>query len=127
MQILRKKMRLPRWTSQKIRQEPTDTQIEVAGMVLVRQKPPTAGGVVFATMEDEQGFIDLCFPPDIYAEFRETILTACFLWVSGKTQRDLNTVSIKVQKLKAVSLEFGTEEAESESSSGRFFEPTQYF
>ncbi|MEY4616585.1 MAG: polymerase alpha subunit [Pseudomonadota bacterium] len=127
MQILRKKMRLPRWTSAKIRQEPSNTLIEVAGMVLIRQKPPTAGGVVFATMEDEQGFIDLCFSPEIYTEFRETILTACFLWVSGKTQRDLNTVSIKVQKLKAVSLDFATEDSASDTSSGRLFEPTQYF
>lgn len=115
MQIMRKRVRLPRLNSVMIRQLDSDSTVEVAGMVLVRQKPPTAGGVVFSTMEDEKGFIDLCFPPEVYAENREVILTSCFLWVTGKTQRDLNTLSVKVQKVKSISM--GTAQ----------LEPTQYF
>jgi error-prone DNA polymerase len=67
LQILRQRVRLPKWNSQSVRSAPSGTLIEVAGMVLVRQKPPTAGGVVFATMEDENGFVDLCFAPEVYA------------------------------------------------------------
>lgn len=103
LQILRKRMRLPKWNSQLIREAPSNTVVEVAGMVLVRQKPPTAGGVVFATMEDEKGFIDLCFSPEVYAEYREVFLTSCFLSVQGETQRDLQTVSLKVKKVKGLS------------------------
>jgi error-prone DNA polymerase len=104
MQILRKQVRLPKWNAQLIRQAPSGTMVEVSGMVLIRQKPPTAGGVVFATLEDEKGFIDLCLPPEIYTKYREVFLTACFLWVSGQTQRDLNTISVKVERLKSITL-----------------------
>jgi error-prone DNA polymerase len=133
LQLLRQRLRLPKWNSQVIRAADSNTAIEVAGMVLVRQKPPTAGGMVFATMEDEKGFVDLCFTPDIYMKYREIFLTSCFLWVWGKTQRDLQTVSIKVEKIKSITLDQAPELRATKALGGssaaqsQLFEPTQYF
>ena len=60
--------------------------IGVFGMVLVRQSPPTAKGMVFFTLEDEGGFLNLVFTPQIYAKFHEIIDHQGFLCASGRLQ-----------------------------------------
>jgi error-prone DNA polymerase len=54
-------------------EKPKDAQVKIVGLISVRQKPPTAGGFVFVTLEDETGFMNLTLMPDIYIKYRLTL------------------------------------------------------
>jgi error-prone DNA polymerase len=100
MQALRWQFKkLPRKTSREVKQGKTNDYITAAGLVLIRQRPPTAKGVVFATLEDEHGFLDLVLHKPVYERTREVFMRQCFLIVSGSLQRDLNTVSVLVRQV----------------------------
>ncbi len=71
----------------------------VFGMTLVRQAPPSAKGMVFITMEDETGFINLVFSPDIYATFYELVDRQSFLCVEGTLQKANDYHSILVNRI----------------------------
>jgi error-prone DNA polymerase len=97
MHELRKTMsEIPKMTSKKIRELKSGVQIKTCGLVLVRQKPPTAKGTCFSTLEDEYGFIDLVLFPDTFEKYNDVFLNHCFLIIGGKMERDGNTVSIIV-------------------------------
>ena len=57
-----------------------------AGLVICRQRPGTASGVVFLTMEDETGFVNVVVWSKVYEEFRVLVKTASFLGVTGRLQ-----------------------------------------
>jgi error-prone DNA polymerase len=63
------------------------TLVRVAGVVLVRQRPGSAGGVVFATIEDETGIANLVIWPALLERFRREIVGAALLQVDGRVQR----------------------------------------
>jgi error-prone DNA polymerase len=65
-----------------------------AGLVICRQRPGTASGVVFLTLEDETGFVNVvCWAP-VYERFRILVKTASFLGVTGKLQRQDGVVHL---------------------------------
>ena len=80
-----------------LRELPTSRAIDVFGMVLVRQSPGSARGMVFVTMEDETGFINLVFTPPTYKKFYLLIERQSFLCVQGNLQRQGDTHSVLVQ------------------------------
>lgn len=97
MSELRKMMsHLPKMTSKKIRDLRSGSQITTAGLVLIRQKPPTAKGTCFSTLEDEFGFIDLVLFPATFEKYNDVFLNHCFIIVGGKMERDGNTISVIV-------------------------------
>jgi error-prone DNA polymerase len=61
--------------------------ITVAGLVLVRQRPGTAQGVVFMTLEDETDIANIIVWPKVFEKNRRTVMTARFLAVRGRLQR----------------------------------------
>jgi error-prone DNA polymerase len=61
--------------------------VKVAGLVLV-QRPGTAKGVIFATLEDETGVANIIVWPDVFARYRKTVLAARLLGVEGPLQRE---------------------------------------
>ena len=61
--------------------------ITVAGLVLVRQRPGTAKGVIFMTLEDETDIANIIVWPKAFAKNRRTVMTARFLAVRGRLQR----------------------------------------
>jgi len=63
------------------------SQITVAGLVLMRQMPGTAKGVVFATLEDETGVANIVIWPKVFARYRRIVMTSRFLAVRGRLQR----------------------------------------
>jgi error-prone DNA polymerase len=63
------------------------TRVRVGGLVVARQRPGTAGGVVFILLEDELGTINLIVPPKIYEQHRLTVRTEPLLLVEGKLER----------------------------------------
>jgi error-prone DNA polymerase len=60
----------------------------VAGLVLVRQRPGTAKGVIFITLEDETGIVNVVVWPKVFEKNRRTVMTAQFLLVRGKIERE---------------------------------------
>ena len=69
-------------------------QVSYAGLVICRQRPGTAAGVVFMTLEDETGFVNLVVWSKVFERFRSTILSASFLGVSGTIQSQHSVVHI---------------------------------
>ncbi len=71
----------------------------VAGLVLVRQKPGSAKGVMFITIEDETGVANLVIWPSLYEQQRRVVLSASLLVVDGKVQREGEVVHIVAERL----------------------------
>ncbi|RYY54455.1 MAG: error-prone DNA polymerase [Chitinophagaceae bacterium] len=71
--------------------------VKVAGLVLVRQRPGTAAGVCFMTIEDETGVANLVVFPKLFEEFRKPILQSRLIMVEGKLQREGEVVHVIVQ------------------------------
>jgi error-prone DNA polymerase len=61
--------------------------VRVPGMVVARQRPATANGVVFMLLEDEVGTVNVVVPPPVYARYRMAVRTASFARVDGKLER----------------------------------------
>ena len=76
--------------------------VQVAGWVVIRQRPPTAKGHVFITLEDEEGLINLIVRPDVYERYRNVLRNAPLLWVEGRLQREGHAVSVLVRRAGAL-------------------------
>lgn len=74
------------------------TLIKVAGLVLVRQRPGTAGGVCFITVEDEDGVANLIVFKHLFERYRKEILHSRLLMVEGKLQREGEIVHVVVKR-----------------------------
>ena len=72
--------------------------VRVAGWVVIRQRPPTAKGHVFITLEDEEGLINLIVRPDVYERYRDALRHAPLLRVEGRLQREGDAMSILVRR-----------------------------
>jgi len=78
---------------------PADTDVFAFGMVLVKQSPGSARGMVFVTLEDEAGFFNLAFTPQVYQRFYRHVDQQPFLCVVGKLQRVNESHSILVKRV----------------------------
>ena len=74
-----------------------------AGLVLVRQRPGSAKGVVFITLEDETGVANLVVLPPAFETFRKEILAARLLLCHGRVERQDLVVHVRVERLVDVS------------------------
>lgn len=82
-----------------INNEASDGQlVKVAGLVLVRQRPGTAGGVCFITVEDETGFSNLVVFEKLFETYRKEVLHSRLLMVEGRLQREGQVVHVIVSK-----------------------------
>lgn len=72
--------------------------IKVAGLVLVRQRPGTAGGVCFMTIEDETGFANLVIFESLFETYRKEILQSKLIMVEGKLQVEGEVIHVVVRK-----------------------------
>lgn len=66
-------------------------RIETAGLVICRQMPPTAKGVLFITLEDEHGFINLVIWRKVFEQYRELLSREALLRVRGELQKTEHT------------------------------------
>lgn len=97
--FVREELSLLKVLSNKKLDEVKDGQnVKVAGLVLVRQRPGTAGGVCFITIEDETGFTNLVVFESLFDQFRKEILQARLLMVEGKLQREGEVVHVIVKR-----------------------------
>lgn len=73
--------------------------VKVAGLVLIRQRPGTASGIVFETLEDETGIINLIIKPDIYDRYRPAARHARLLQAEGYVQRQGQIIHVLPKRL----------------------------
>lgn len=78
---------------------PVDRRLAIAGIVLIRQRPGSANGVVFITIEDETGIANLIVWPQILERFRRAALGATLLCCTGKLQREESVIHVVADRL----------------------------
>ena len=71
--------------------------VKVAGLVLVRQRPGTAKGICFMTIEDETGFANLVVFPNLFEKYRKEVLQSKLIMVEGKVQIEGEVIHVIVQ------------------------------
>jgi error-prone DNA polymerase len=79
------------------------TRVKVAGMVVARQRPATANGVVFMLLEDERGTINLIVPPPVVERCRLAVRTSGFVLAAGKLEHREGTTNVVVSKIDRLS------------------------
>jgi len=82
-----------------LRERRTRTMVKVAGVVLIRQRPGSAKGVCFITIEDESGIANLVIWPDTMEKYRKAIMGARLLEVRGRVEYDDEVIHVIVQQL----------------------------
>jgi error-prone DNA polymerase len=78
------------------------TIVQVAGMVVARQRPETAKGIVFMLLEDERGNVNLIVPPPVYDRHRPLVRAAPLLRAKGKLERREGTINVVVTHVAAL-------------------------
>ncbi len=78
---------------------PVGRRLAIAGLVLIRQRPGSANGVVFVTIEDETGIANLIVWPAILERFRRAALGATLLYCRGRLQREESVIHIVAEDL----------------------------
>jgi error-prone DNA polymerase len=78
------------------------SRVEVAGLVVARQRPATAKGVVFMLLEDESGTMNLILPPPVFEQHRGVARTAPLVRATGQLERRQGAINVVVSDLKAL-------------------------
>jgi error-prone DNA polymerase len=81
---------------------PDGQRARVAGIVVVRQRPGTAKGFVFLTIEDETGFANAIVTPRLFESQRSTIVTASAILIEGVVQNQDGVISLKADRFEAL-------------------------
>ncbi len=81
---------------------PNGTRVRVAGLVLLRQRPATASGILFMTLEDETGCVNLIVRPRVYDRFRAAARHARLLLAHGRIERRGRVVHVIVGRLESL-------------------------
>jgi error-prone DNA polymerase len=78
------------------------SRLTVAGLVLVRQRPGSAKGVIFMTLEDETGVANVIVWPKVFERFRPVILGARCVLVTGRLQNETGVIHVVAERLEDV-------------------------
>ena len=78
------------------------TNVCIAGAVIARQRPGTAKGFVFLSLEDETGISNAIITPDIFEQNRFTITGGRFLLIEGRLQHLDNVISVKAARIEVL-------------------------
>ena len=79
--------------------------IQIAGNVICRQRPGTAKGFVFVSLEDETGVSNAIVDPDLFEHFRLAITEEAFLLIEGEVQNSDNVILIKAREIRPLTHE----------------------
>ena len=87
--------------------------LRVAGLVLLRQRPSTANGITFVTLEDETGTVNLIVRPEVWERHHQAACTATVLMAHGTLQRHKSVILVLVGQLEDLSHELTQVETKS--------------
>jgi error-prone DNA polymerase len=92
---------LPRKTlsSEQLREQPHRAEVQIAGLVVARQRPSTANGVVFMLLEDEHAQVNLVIAPQVYERFRAVVRGEPLLLVRGRYEHSDRNRNVLVREL----------------------------
>jgi error-prone DNA polymerase len=79
--------------------QPNRTNVQVAGMVVARQRPSTANGVVFMLLEDEHAQLNLIVPPQVYDRYRALVRSEPLLLARGRYEHVDRNRNVLVREL----------------------------
>lgn len=82
---------------------PEGARIAVAGLVILRQRPGTAKGVIFITLEDETGVVNVIVWRKMYERFRRAVIAGRMLRVIGRVQRAYGVVHVIAEEVEDIS------------------------
>ncbi|WP_323767884.1 OB-fold nucleic acid binding domain-containing protein [Marinovum sp.] len=82
---------------------PQGARITVAGLVILRQRPGTAKGVIFVTLEDETGVVNVIVWRKLYERFRRAVIAGRMLRVTGRLQRDAGVTHVIAEEVEDIS------------------------
>jgi error-prone DNA polymerase len=83
---------------------PNGKQVRIGGCVIARQRPGTAKGFVFLSLEDETGVANVIIMPDLFQKNRLLVTSEQFLMVEGVLQNQDNVISVKAQRVLPLSI-----------------------
>ena len=99
--LLRRKLdRLRVFRAADLKQIPSGRKVRVAGIVTHRQRPETASGVIFMSLEDETGISNLIVWPSVQAQQRQPVFSAQLMVVQGELQNEMNVIHIIAEKVR---------------------------
>lgn len=81
----------------------TGHRVTVAGLVILRQRPGTAKGVIFLTLEDETGVINVIVWRKLYEQFRRAIIAGRLLRVTGRVQHEGGVTHLIAERVEDIS------------------------
>jgi error-prone DNA polymerase len=100
MAFLRKSLTRQGYASTKALQQSRNRQpVKLAGLVLIRQRPGSAKGVCFVTLEDEFGTANLVIWPKVLETFRKVVMQARLMVIHGYVQRDVEIIHVVARRL----------------------------
>ena len=82
---------------------PAGARITVAGLVILRQRPGTAKGVIFLTLEDETGTVNIVVWRKLYERFRRAVIAGRMLRVTGRLQREAGVTHVIAEEIEDIS------------------------
>jgi error-prone DNA polymerase len=82
-----------------IRRLPDGAKVRVAGAVIARQRPGTAKGFVFLSLEDETGIANAIITPQLFNQDHVTVVHKQFLLIEGRLQNQDNVISVKAERV----------------------------
>jgi error-prone DNA polymerase len=88
------------WTAAELRKAPHGTRLQTAGMVISRQRPGTAKGFVFLSLEDETGVANVILTPQLFEKVRLTVSQEPFLVIEGVVQQQEGVTHLKAHRVK---------------------------
>lgn len=112
---------LPKTTSAMAKNFARGRDLHFAGILTTFQRPPTAKGVAFITLEDDEGSLDFIVQKEVYEKFAEVIRNNRFLEVKGQIQKVGTGVSVLVSEVRAFMVEGGSTSSVSHGITGRTF------
>ncbi len=82
---------------------PRNVRVTVAGIVILRQRPGTAKGVIFITLEDETGVVNVIVWRALYERFRRAVISGRMLRVTGRVQRENGVTHVLADTIEDIS------------------------
>ncbi|MCA0928619.1 OB-fold nucleic acid binding domain-containing protein [Ruegeria profundi] len=89
--------------SDRLDDPPEGARVAVAGLVILRQRPGTAKGVIFLTLEDETGIVNVVVWRKIYERFRRAVISGRLLRVTGQMQRAHSVTHVIAEEIEDIS------------------------
>jgi len=87
----------------RLSEPPEGARVTVAGLVILRQRPGTANGVIFLTLEDETGVVNVIVWRRLYDRCRRAVIAGRLLRVTGRLQRTAGVMHVLAQEVEDIS------------------------